>query len=112
MLQKAASKGVGAANSGPCFEYWPLLHFAPGAKVYTPEEAEAELKKKGRIPGYDKPNLPCDQLWELYLSGNPSKAAAARRAELSAEGENPAFGRPVTYVDTLVDRIVEISKMK
>ena len=112
VLQKAASKKINTANSSPSFEYWPLLHFAPGAKVYTPDEAEAELKKRGRIPGYEKPVLPCDQLWELYQTGAPSAAAAARRDELSSDGENPVFGRPVTYVDTLVDRIAEVSKMR
>lgn len=112
VLQKAASKKIRAANSSPCFEYWLLLHFAPGAKVYTPEEAVSELRRKDRIPEYRKPVLPCDQLWELYRAGGPSEAAVARRAELSVDGETPIFGRPVTYVDMLVDRIVEISKMK
>ena len=32
--------------------------------------------------------------------------------ELSSDGENPVFGRPVTYVDTLVGRIAEVSKMR
>lgn len=112
VLQKAVSKKINAANSSPCFEYRPLLHFSPTVKVYTPDEAESELRKKGRIPGYEKPTLPCDQLWELYQAGVPSAAAAARRAELSDDGENPVFGRPVTYVDVLVDRVVEVSKMK
>lgn len=112
VIQKAASKAIHVANSSPCFEYWTLLHFVPGVKVYTPAEAEAQLKKKDRIPGYEKPLLPCDQLWDLYQSGEPSKAAALRRAELSDDGENPVFGRPVTYVDMLVDRIVAISKMR
>jgi hypothetical protein len=112
VLQGAASKHIGTANSSPCFEYWPLLHFSPGIKVYTPAEAVAELERKDRIPGYSKPALPYERLWQVYLDGVPSKAAHDRRAELSQLGEDPLLGRPVTYVDVLVDRIVEIASTR
>lgn len=53
----------------------------------------------------------CDNsLWDIYSSGSASAAARSRRAELEELGDNPRFGTPVTYVDTLVDRLVEIFK--
>ena len=110
VLQKAASKKIRAANSSPCFEYWLLLHFAPGAKVYTPEEAVSELRRKDRIPEYRKPVLPCDQLWD-YI-GLVGLLGPPWQGDRSFSAVKLIFGRPVTYVDMLVDRIVEISKMK
>lgn len=99
------------ANSSPCFEYWLLIHFAPGIIVYEPRQAEEELAKPGRIEGYAKPNLPQDgSLWDIYSSGGPSAAARSRRAKYEELGEDPRFGTPVTYVDELVDRLVEISR--
>ncbi len=101
--------GVRVANSSPSFEYWILLHYAPGVLVDSPEEAERELRKPGRIPGYAKPKLPLGELWEMYLSGLPSKAAERRRAQLVEEGTTPLMGRPVTYVDQLVDGLSAIA---
>lgn len=108
---RALAKNIHVANSSPCFEYWLLIHFEPGIIVFEPSQAERELAKPGRIEGYTKPNLPHDDsLWNIYSSGSPSKAAKNRRANLEELGDNPRFGIPVTYVDTLVDRLFEISK--
>lgn len=98
------------ANSSPCFEYWPLIHFAPGVNVYEPKQAEEELAKPGRVEGYKKPNLPHDVLWEIYAAGKPSDAARKRRESIAELGEDPRYGRPVTYVDELVDGAYEISR--
>lgn len=105
-VAEALRAGFGVANSSPCFEYWPLLHFAPGIVVVDPTDAERELAKKGRVPGYSKPDLPFERLWELYETGTPSRAAARRREDCEALGENPRFARPVTFVDELVDELV------
>lgn len=108
---KALSRKINVANSSPCFEYWLLIHFKPGINVFEPSQAKAELAKPGRIEGYTKPKLPHDNsLWDIYSSGSASAAARSRRAELEELGDDPRFGTPVTYVDTLVDRLVEISK--
>lgn len=103
----ALGAGMGVANSSPNFEYWALLHYAPSIMVYEPAQAEAELAKEGRATGYEKSNLPFEELWELYESGVPSKAAARRRGDLESLGEDPRFGRPVTFVDVLVGGLVE-----
>ncbi len=105
----AGKSGIGVANSSPCFEYWILLHYAPGALVDSPEDAERELKKSGRIPDYRKPELPLDILWDIYVSGVPSKAATRRRAQLIEEGEQERLARPVTFVDQLVDSLAAIA---
>jgi hypothetical protein len=110
-LQKLSKSSVNAANSSPCFEYWILLHFVIGIKVYSPSEALRELKRKGRIPNYEKPYLPFNELWTIYKNGKPSTAACAAREEIEISGQNPIFGRPVTYVDKLLDRLSEIDAM-
>lgn len=105
-VAEALRAGFSVANSSPCFEYWPLIHFAPGIVVVDPADAERELSKKGRVPGYCKPDLPFGDLWELYRTGKPSEAAARRRKSCEDLGENPRLARPVTFVDELVDELV------
>lgn len=105
----AEKAGISAANSSPSFEYWILLHYVPGVLVDSPSDAERELGRDGRILGYEKPGLPYEDLWTRYLSGVPSKAARARRSALADDGVNERMGRPVTYVDGLVDRLAEIA---
>ena len=105
----AEKAGISVANSSPSFEYWILLHYVPGVLVDSPSDAERELSRDGRIFGYEKPGLPYEDLWTRYLSGAPSKAARARRAALVDDGVNERMGRPVTYVDGLVDRLAEIA---
>ena len=104
-IQRAQRKGFKLANSSPNFEYWALTHYQPGSMVYTTREAEARLSSA--CGGYEKPDLPFDDLWERYESRVPSDAAASRRDAASELGENPRFARPVTYVDELVDMLVE-----
>lgn len=106
----AHKNGVETAQSSPCFEYWILLHYAPGIMVDEPREAERELGRPDRVQGYRKPALPYDELWQLYLSGGPSCAAVARRDAVIADGDDPLVARPVTYVDTLMDRLTCIQR--
>lgn len=108
-IEEAKRRGIGVANSSPSFEYWILLHYAPGIQVDSPSDAERELGREGRIPGYEKPGLPYDELWEKYISGVPSGAARTRREALVEDGTNEKLARPVTYVDCLLDRLVEIA---
>ena len=105
---KALYSGMRVANSSPCFEYWVLAHFAPGMIVVEPREAVAALDKPGRIPGYKKPHLPYDELWERSEAGIPSKAMQKRRRDLENIGEDPRYGRPVSYVDELIAHLSEI----
>lgn len=105
-IAQAEKYGIGVANSSPCFEYWLLLHFAPGAQVDTPTEAASELARPGRVEGYRKPELPYEALWEILLSGVPSDAARARRGSYEDDGTDPRMGRPVTYVDELMGEIL------
>ncbi len=108
-IKDAKKNGISVANSSPCFEYWILLHYAPGALVDSPKDAERELRKAGRISGYVKPELPLACLWDTYAAGIPSEAAARRRAWLEEEGEVVRLARPVTYVDQLVDYLVQVA---
>lgn len=105
----AEKTGIAVANSSPSFEYWILLHYVPGVLVDSPSDAERELDRSGRILGYEKPGLPYEDLWARYLSGVPSNAAKARRTALADDGFSARMGRPVTYVDGLVDRLAEIA---
>lgn len=108
-IKLAEAGSIHVANSSPCFEYWVLLHYAPGALVDEPKDAERELRRPERIPDYSKPGLPLEELWDIYRDGRPSAAARARRNRLLEQHENVRLGRPVTYVDELVDRIVDIA---
>lgn len=105
-IAQAEKYGIGVANSSPCFEYWLLLHFVPGVQVDTPTEAVSELARPGRVEGYRKPELPYEALWETLLSGVPSNAARTRRASYVDDGVDPRMGRPVTYVDELMNEIL------
>ena len=111
-IAQAMKAKMNVANSSPCFEYWLLLHFAPGVVVTEPDQAERELGKKDRIPGYDKPNMPFGVIWSLYETGTPSKASRDRREDISVFEGDPRFGRPVTYVDVLVDELVAVAEKK
>lgn len=111
-IDRASSKKVRVANSSPCFEYWLLLHYVPGIKVYTPSEAVGELSRQGRIPAYKKPQVPFSELWKRYESGCPSLASRHRREEIADLGEDPVFARPVTFVDELVDALAAMDSLK
>lgn len=108
-MDQAVGWQIGVANSSPCFEYWPLLHYSPGIIVETPSQAVGELAKPGRAAGYNKPDLPNEALWESYLTGAPTKAAVQRRRALAECGDDPRLGRPVTYVDELMGSICDIA---
>lgn len=100
----------------PSFLTWTLFRCQSAQEIVryrvlvdSPSDAERELGRDGRILGYEKPGLPYEDLWTRYLSGVPSKAARARRSALADDGFNERMGRPVTYVDGLVDRLAEIA---
>ncbi len=105
-IAQAEKYDIGVANSSPCFEYWLLLHFAPGIQVDTPARAVSELARPGRVEGYRKPELPYEELWGILMDGVPSNAARARRASYEDDGVDPRMGRPVTYVDELMNEIL------
>ena len=51
----AVAKGVIVLENNPCFEFWLLLHFIKTSRSFNAcDDVVAELKKTGRIPGYDK----------------------------------------------------------
>ena len=52
-------------------------------------------------------SLPFDELWEIFITGKPTNAAANRRKTLVECGEDPRGARPVTYVDQLMGAICE-----
>lgn len=104
-IQKAQAAGLMVANSSPCFEYWILLHFDGAASVVDPKRAELELAKADRIPGYEKPDLPYEELWGIVQTDKPLAAARAKREDHTDMGHNPRYARPVTYVDELIYRI-------
>lgn len=108
-IARAEKFGVEVANSSPCFEYWALLHYAPGIVVDSPAEAVRELGRKVAAKAYSKPDLPCDELWGILGDGVPARAAEARRRQLEELGDDPRYGRPVTYVDLLVSSILGIA---
>jgi hypothetical protein len=52
---KAEAKGVFVLENNPCFEIWLLLHFLHTGRLFNScDEISIELKKKDRIPGYNK----------------------------------------------------------
>ena len=109
-IGQAEKFGVSVANSSPCFEYWALLHYAPGIHVESPAKAVRELGRQVSANAYSKPDLPCDELWDILGNGTPVRAAEARREQIEALGDDPRYGRPVTYVDLLVGSILEFAK--
>lgn len=106
-IAKARSAKKRVANSSPCFEYWPLLHYAPNAKAFTTRETLKKLSENDVVPGYKKPILPYDDLWKRYSTGSPSKAARSVRVAVERVGDDPRLATPATYVDELVDRLCE-----
>ncbi len=51
----AQAEGVTVVENNPCFEIWLLLHFVHTGRLFGDcDEVVNELRKDGRIPGYNK----------------------------------------------------------
>lgn len=99
-LEAAARAKVQVAVSNPCFEVWPLLHFAYSTAYLSSNDAPERLRNY--MPGYDK-ILDCE-----LLHGRFEKAKSAARkldAEHSKNGSPPRHN-PSTEVWAVVDAIV------
>lgn len=108
-IEKALSAGFKVANSSPNFEYWILLHYDKSANVTDTKRVESELKKNERIPDYEKPKLPYDDLWAILETDSPILASEARRAKHKELRNDPRFARPVTYIDVLILQLRNIA---
>jgi hypothetical protein len=81
----AEQKGIVVLENNPCFEIWLLLHFINTSRSFTNcEQVSDELKKSGRIPGYEKAQrfLIAAGLYAKFKDRIPTHAIpAARRLE-------------------------------
>lgn len=71
----AGKNGYRIAFSNPCFESWYLFHYTDNTGYL--EDCDAvikQLQKKGRLPGYAKPD-------DFYQTLLPLQQEAVRRAE-------------------------------
>lgn len=103
-VQIAHGEGLRLAISNPCFEYWYLLHFEKTGRVFANcDEVEREIKRKRRIPNYDK-------AMSVYPLLKPPKMDLALKNASELRHENPEIweschlpaNRPATDVDILV----------
>jgi len=52
---RAERNGVRVLEQNPCFELWFLLHFVHTGRLFSNcDEVLPELRRQGRLPGYDK----------------------------------------------------------
>lgn len=52
---EAEAMGIIVLENNPCFEIWLLLHFAHTGKLFNNcDQVSEELRRRDRIPGYDK----------------------------------------------------------
>jgi len=109
------SKGdtIEAITSVPCFEIWLLLHFVYTTKSFGSTGASGsicasvikELKKKGRIPNYEKG---AKDVFPALLEKLPD--ALTHAARLEKHGENVGSENPSTNMHKLVEYLGELKK--
>lgn len=109
------SKGdtIDAITSVPCFEIWLLLHFVYTTKSFGSTGASGsicasvikELKKKGRIPNYEKG---AKNVFPALLGKLPD--ALTHAARLEKHGEDVGSENPSTNMHKLVGYLGELKK--
>ena len=109
------SKGesIQAITSVPCFEFWLLLHFTYTTRSFGSSGASGsicasvikELKKKNRLPGYNK------GMANLFLPLLEKLPDAIKNARLLAEhGEVSGSDNPSTQMHQLVEYLRDLKK--
>lgn len=107
-----SKKNFTAINSVPCFEYWLLLHFVSTNKPFSAsgnksicDKINEELKRKGRLPDYQKGAL---GIFEKLISKLGTAKTNAQRALIDSESNKT--DNPSTYVHILVDYLQNLKK--
>jgi hypothetical protein len=114
---KTARLGKGdaiiAITSVPCFEIWLLLHFVYTTKAFGSTGASGsicasvikELKKKGRIPDYEKG---AKDIFPQLMAKLPT--ALAHAARLEQHVKNAGSDNPSTQMHKLADYLSNLKK--
>ena len=100
-----------AAVSIPCFEFWLLLHFgytthqfcAPG-NASNCDLVLRELRKKGRIPGYDKGAQNIYALTKAKLSD-----AIGYAKQLQKHNQDTDTNNPSTNIHELIEYLIALN---
>jgi hypothetical protein len=102
---KATAHNIELAISTQCFEYWVLLHFGDYDKQTRDcQGLIKELKRKGRIPGYEKGK--CDFSTVVVQVHDASARAKRLRAPGIKVGELPENDNPCSEIYKLIDAIL------
>jgi hypothetical protein len=97
----AEEKGVVVLEISPCFEFWLLLHFVSTSRSFTRcDEVVDELRKPGRIPGYEKSQkyLVKARLYANLKDRLPHAIKAAKLLEKKRPDENARYPCAGLYV--------------
>jgi len=98
---KAQAAGVIVLENNPCFEMWLLLHFVHTTRLFNNcNEVITELRRNGRIPGYDKSEkfLSSARLYKNFKERiQPSAIPNARLLENNREDQDQLFPRAETF---------------
>lgn len=101
---QARDNDVFVGFSNPCFELWPLLHFADHGACDSRHEVQKKLKQ--RMPNYDHDDgasIDYEQIKDAYSQAR----ARAERGLKAREDEKEPHGNPSTDVYKLLDMIIE-----
>lgn len=96
----AEAKGVVVLEVGPCFEFWILLHFVGTSRSFTRcDEVVQELRKPGRIAGYEKSQqyLVKARLYANYKDRIKYAIATAKKLAKDSPEGNPHYPRADIY---------------
>jgi hypothetical protein len=97
----AEANGVIILENSPCFEIWLLLHFVHTGKLFNNcDQVSEELRRRDRIPGYDKSEkfLRNARLYYNYKTQLREKAISnAKLLENNREKQDELFPRAQTF---------------
>jgi len=97
----AQAAGVIVLENNPCFEIWLLLHFVHTGKLFNNcNEVSTELRRNGRIPGYEKSEkfLVNARLYKTHKEKIKQTAIPnARQLEDNRAGQDELFPRAETF---------------
>ena len=100
----AQANNIQLAISNPSFEYWYLLHFIESDRGFQDSgEVEAELKRPGRLVGYEKHH---DVFPLLRHRTTDAHDRAERLYGRCCRRDNDLFPNPITLVYKLVGGII------
>lgn len=92
-------------SSGPCFEYWLLLHFKNTRKSFTSRTVCTALEKEAEMRGYQKGNI--SRFLDVLFAR--LEAAIVNAGSVRLHNIRDGSSSPMSDVDLLVNRFKQLA---